>query len=111
MDALIQFIKSNYKLIAMGLFLILELILFLLKKRPKEKINIEELILKLLPYFIKEAEGYLGQGKGNEKFNFVYDNLKSYISEKYGLKVDTYKKFISDAIESILETPQKKGAK
>lgn len=105
-----DFLLANYKLLIMIAVLILELILFLLKKRPQVNYSdhIKSLIDEFAPAFINLAE--LSKASGSEKMSFVVQQLLDKC-DKFILPKDRvyWTDYIVSKVESILSTPQKKG--
>ena len=105
-----EFFVENYKLLIMIAVLILEVVIFLLKKRPQVNYSdhIKSLIDEFAPAFINLAE--MSKASGNEKMSFVVQQLLDKC-DKFILPKDRlfWTDYIVSKVESILSTPQKKG--
>lgn len=107
-----EFLISNWRLIAEGLCAIAALVFMFVRKKPIKVVDtLQQIILRLLPGLINQAEIQFGPGKGSAKLEFVIDLLKKVLSELgYGDEVvSPYLSFAKDQVEVILSTPQKKG--
>lgn len=104
---IISFILANRELIAVGLFGIVELIVFLVKKRPLDavKTSVMQLVVKL----ILEVEKIQPEGHGPEKKKVVMEGINAWLKENFPQLVGHYDGFVSELIETILTTPVKKG--
>lgn len=106
---MIEFLSSHYKELIVIVICLIELILFIVKKRPSLNLEdkVDALISDILPQYINLAE--VSGLKGHEKLVFVVSNvisrLKHFIS---GLDEIYWAKVITDKVEAILTTPQKK---
>lgn len=107
-----QFIIANYKLIIVSICWLINLIILLLKKN---KIIVKDTIfanlLTMLPRLILEAEQNYSDGQ--DKKLVVLSYALNWLCEMTGQGIDSikaqYAEKTSEAIESILATPQKKG--
>lgn len=110
---MIDFIKAHYELVGSCVLLVLSLLLTLLKKKPVKVIDsVMTAICRVLPGLLTEAEKLFGQGRGEDKLNWVLAQVCLYINEtcpevNFGL----YREPVKVLIEDILSTPQKKGEK
>lgn len=114
MEGFLSFLKENWKLIAIAGLIIFSVVLTLC---TKHKVNIvtssilSDAFLKL-PSMIHAAEIKFGSGNGKEKFKYVFTEIISFISRESCVSassvIDMYGETISQQIEKILETPQKK---
>ena len=113
MEKIIEIIVHNWKLIAFGVLVCAEFVLFLVKKKPQKVVDgLYAALLKVLPGFVVYAEASNpGVEKGAEKLNMVIDLASAYIRKLYpGIEIDDeIIKFIKSSVEVILSTPQKKG--
>lgn len=100
---IVEFIKENWTFIAPLLLLLVELILFLCKKRSKVEIIDDSLVAKACD-LIYEAEIRYGKGNGDKKLAYVINSL---IADKPQLKAN--EKQLHDLVEFLLTLPQKKG--
>lgn len=107
-----QFILENWRLILEGCCVIASLVFCLIRKKPVHVVDtLKELVLRLLPGLVNQAEIKLGPGNGSDKLAYVIDTLKGVLKEfGYGDEViSQYLPFALDQVEVILSTPQKKG--
>jgi len=112
MDQLVLFIQTNWQGIATIVIALATLLITILKKKVKIIDTIKEFILTKLPGLISSAEILFKKdivSFGVEKKSFVIEAMKKLILDEFGCTADKYVSFISDSIESILATPQKKG--
>lgn len=106
---ILNFIVQYWKEILTVLGVIITIVLYLVKRRPKVNLldTIKEDVLELLPVLINKVEC---DGNGQRKKNAVIDFVNKYLQKKYQVQISPYlSEWLSDAIESILATPQKKG--
>lgn len=107
---ILEFLKTNYQLLVVGLVAIIEIVVFFLKKKPAMNYDdhIKSRIEEVLPSFIKLAE--TSKSKGSEKLAFVVDLTMKKIRSLRSSKDDVYwMDYIIYRVEDILSTPQKKG--
>ena len=99
---------ENWKLVAFGLCLCIELVLFLIKKKPIKVVDtIYQQIYKLVICCIKVVER---PGNGSQKKTAVLSMVQEWLAEKHPeVDFQIYLDFASKLIEDILSTPQKKG--
>ena len=110
MNQVIEFIVANWQLLAMAVILVLEIVVFFLKKKPQVNLDdhIKSLIDEFLPGFILLAEQT--GAKGSEKLAFVVSSLLGKIKKQVSSKdEDFWKDYIISKVEAVLATPQKKG--
>lgn len=109
-DVIIEFCKTYWREILSCLTVLITVVIQLLKKRPSYNLldAIKEDILGILPELICAVEI---DGNGQRKKNAVIDAVKSFVEKKYGISLpDKLLIYVSNAIEDILSTPQKKGS-
>lgn len=112
MQDISNFIVNYWRLILEGVLVVFLFILQLIKKRPvaytyKDYISSA---LSLLPYWIKTAEQSFNDG--SMKKSYVMEHAFKYVSTKVlmtELQQKECRDTISNIIEAILDTPQKKG--
>lgn len=109
---MLEFLNSNkVSLIEIGLSIIAILIVILKKK---VKINgVFEMVLTVLPNFIREAElKFSDPGSGTVKYSYVFNKclelLNLLTGESKQRVIEQYTTKINAAIENILSTPEKK---
>ena len=108
-----EFLLNNYSWLITLVFSVLSILIFLLKKvKVIKKDTAFEQVLSLLPSLIVKAEKSI-EGGANKKA-FVLSMAISFLSQLTGEDdqqklCDEYANRISEAIESILLTPVKKG--
>lgn len=107
MDQLVLFIQNNWQNILTLVLTFATLLLTIFKKRIKVVESIKQFILERLPLFIDTAEKLFEDGE--KKKAFVISQIVQLVEKTFGCDIDEYVDFISDSIESILATPQKKG--
>lgn len=109
MDDFLEFVSVYWKYIALAIGYLILLIISLCKK-SKFTDNTLLSVLAALPTYILEAEQLQDKSK---KYSYVFAKSISYICALTGLdeKVAStkYALFLDEAIEKILEAPQKKG--
>lgn len=106
---LFEFIKNHYELIGAVLLVVISLILQLLKKKPviNKMVEIKQRILEVLPYFIDAVEV---KGEGSSKKILVLKEIQLLLAKEFKVFDFTiFEDFVSDAIENILNCPQKKN--
>lgn len=107
-----NFISNHWRIILEGGLIVILFILQFIKKRPiaytyKDYISSA---LSLLPYWIQTAEKAFPHD-GSKKKAYVMEHAFNYVSKKVlmtELQMTECKDTISNIIEAILETPQKK---
>lgn len=105
----LNFIIQYWKEILTVLGIIITVVLYLVKRRPKVNLldTIKEDVLELLPVLINKVEC---DGNGQRKKTAVVELVNKYLQKKYQVQLSPYlADWLSDAIESILTTPTKKG--
>ena len=112
MQSIINWLLDHWELVvSVGLF-VLSFILQLLKKKPVEVVStILETIYKLVPKKVITFEKMYGAGHGSDKKQSVINSVMAEIERCYSLtdsQRSIYQYYISDAIEKVLEAPQKK---
>lgn len=89
---------------------LISFIILLITKKPKIAIVLNALVEKL-PLIINDAESK-GFASGEAKLNYVLDISKAYIASQLGISISKAAKYtdlITEQVETILTTPQKKG--
>lgn len=113
---MIEFI-SQYGFVIIEIFIstIAFVVLCIRKNNVVIEDTIFEKLISKLPSIISMAEREVGEKNGERKLHLVLGVAYNYLCELTNLSVEDvakkYGKRIEDAIESILETPQKKGIK
>lgn len=106
-----DFLIENYKLIILAGSCLIELVLFAIAMFKKKRLPVLAAVLEVLPTLIVKGEG--SGLKGQEKKEFVLNLAVSYMASLIGCDEKEINKdgreFLSEKIEEILETPQKKG--
>ena len=108
-DVILEFLKTYYKEIIEFSVLIITVVIALIRKKPtyNELDTIKKDALENLPSLISLVEA---PGNGEQKKQAVLDLLSAYCRKKFGFVLtDDLILFFSEAIESILSTPKKKG--
>lgn len=98
MDVVKDFLVSYWPYISVGIVVILDIIIMVIKKKPFDPTIYSRLVL-----LIGLAEKEFGEGHGEEKLNFVIDEFLKDSQVKYS------KAFIASCVETILSLPTKKG--
>ena len=107
MDSVIEFIKVNWLVLLSIALLLVDFFVSLFRKRTKVVDTIKEFILDNLPFYISNAEKLLSGGI--EKKDYVINSVLRLLADRYpGINVLPYEAFISQSIEKILSTPEKK---
>ena len=105
-----DFICSHWKELLEAFILVLSIILLVVKKKPVKVVDtLKEIICRLLPACLNQAENT--ELKGDAKRVFALELLKG-AAKEMGYDLDPgYLEFATQQIEVILSTPQKKGVK
>lgn len=110
MDCLIDFLRRNWKWLLPCICTFVSFIVLLFKKKVKIK-DVFSMVLMKLPSFINLAEE--AASSGEEKFSFVFTACLSLLCDALGCSMaeaeSKYGALVTNAIEEILSTPQKKG--
>ena len=103
-----EFLFTYWREILYVICALITIVFFFIRKKPVQVLDtFKELILRLLPYCINEAE----KAPKGEKLSASLRFLKSVLADMgYELNAD-YEKFALEQVEIILSTPQKKGIK
>lgn len=112
MEKVLSWFVENYELVILIAACILDLVLFLFGVFKKKVNDPLKEVLTRVPYLVSAAERAFGSGHGQEKKRLVIDTCISLYKKLTGLEVregSEVFKFIDGTIESVLETPQKKG--
>lgn len=106
----VNFVVKYWKYFSIGLVIVFNLLLFILKKKPIKVVDaIKQFLLINLPEWIRLAEST--GASGYSKKQFVLDLASSFMKENGFEFTAQYQYFVKQAIEDILNTPQKKGVK
>lgn len=113
---MLEFLKTYWKVIALGVLFCLDVLLVILNRRKPNKVydSVHQTILSVLPDLIKSAEASFISGQGQQKLQMVIELVDQLLISVYGLsgeEVKKYDSFIKASTESILSTPQKKEEK
>lgn len=104
MEKVVNFIVENWQFISIAIVVLLEITLFIIKKRPKTVLQ-DDGVYQDLVSLIEEAEKIVW-ASGEQKKNYVLDKFAdahSYASDP------AVRKTLGFFIEDILSTPTKKG--
>ena len=109
-----EFILENYELLILVGACILDVVLFIFGVLKRKKCSTQPLesVLFALPTFINDVEKEVGAGNGESKKLRVVNEALNFYWYLTGLKVSQTSYIaqrISEEIEKILSTPQKKG--
>lgn len=103
MNQLVDFLSNNWKWLSALLVGLIELVFIIFKKPYK----VYGYYLDFVNW-VNEAEKEFGDGHGEDKLEYVYQKyIRKYSDTNYTFARTTVK----NAVEKILETPQKKGVK
>lgn len=107
---MINFLRENWRWMLEIALVICSAVVFILRKKPVKVVDtLKEIICRLLPGLIAEAEK---SGKsGDFKKSLVISGLKILLKE-FGYQeevIEQYMEFAGEQVEVILSTPQKKG--
>lgn len=107
-DVIKNFLLEHWELVLSSIFLLVSFVLGLIKKKPvlnKVAIYLNELFQRI-PIYIEMVEK---DGHGAEKKRLVLQLCKEFLITQFGYyDFDVIEKVISDHIEDVLNTPQKK---
>lgn len=107
-DVIKNFLLEHWELVLSSVFLLVSFVLGLIKKKPvlnKVAIYLNELFQRI-PIYIEMVEK---DGHGSEKKRLVLELCKEFLISQFGYyDFDVLEKTISDHIEDVLNTPQKK---
>ena len=103
---IVDFFREYWSYISFGLVVLFEIIL-LVVKRFKVDVKLPSNSYSSVIELIKQAEQIYGAGHGKEKLNYVVELYLKKNEIKYFDNEVRY--FISNLVESILSTPEKKG--
>lgn len=104
MQAIIEFINSNYQLLILIGSGVIEFILLLICK--KRSFIVDTGATQILVELVIKAERIYGHGHGKEKLNYVISQYFLMYPDK--VKIPEYRDALIYCVESILDTPQKK---
>lgn len=105
-----EFLRDNWRLLLEAVCVIASLVFCLIRKKPVKVVDtLKEIIVRLLPALINNAEGMEGL-KGEAKLKVVISELVLILKDLgYSDEViDPYLPFAKEQVEVILSTPQKK---
>lgn len=112
MSKIIEFLNENPLIVSLLVEIVLSLIVILITVlRKKVKINdVFEMVLTVLPGYIREAESKFSVG--SEKYSYVFNRCIEHLVLLNGhskeSNIKEYATKIDVAIENILSTPSKK---
>lgn len=112
MTQVLDFIKAYYREIIEVIAIVASVIICCIRKKPVKVVDtIKEIIVRVLPVFIVQAEA--SGLKGADKLELVLSLVKGFLREmNYGDDIiSQYLSFTKEQVELILTTPQKKGVK
>lgn len=112
MNQVLDFIKVYYREIIEVIAIIASVVICCIRKKPVKVVDtVKEIIVRVLPAFIVQAEA--SGKKGADKLELVLSLVKDFLKEmSYGDDVvSQYLDFTKEQVELILATPQKKGVK
>ena len=106
---IVNFLREHWQLISFVLVVILEVVL-LFVKTLKVNVKLPTNTLDQILEYVKYAEKVYGSGHGQEKLNYVVNRYLQHndIQKVFQSEVEYWIKLL---VESILESPQKKGVK
>ena len=103
---MIDFLAQYGKYIALGVVVLLEIVILILKKRPVKLVDaVTSYITQVLPYAIKQAEGEYPSGHGKEKLDMVIQLVFQFLMQSLGLtafEAEKYRSFIISRVEEII---------
>ena len=114
---MIEFLKAHYDFVLSCILFILTLVVFIIRKRPVTKVGllseIKEKVLERIPLLISMVEH---PKDGDAKKNLVIESSLEFITQLVGhtlsdVERDYFVTFVSNSIESILNTPERKKQK
>ena len=112
MEKLIAFIVENKELLILGVACLLDLILFLVGVFRKRDRSVLDQVIYSLPVFITKSEELYGSGHGEDKLKYCLSLALDHYFVLSGVRLSetsVFAKVLIHQIESILETPTKKG--
>lgn len=110
MNVMIEFVKNYYREIIEVVAIIVSVIICCIRKKPVKVVDtVKEVIVRVLPAFIVQAEA--SGKKGADKLELVLALVRDFLKElDYGDDIfSQYLDFTKEQVELILATPQKKG--
>lgn len=109
MKQFFDFIVQYWQYFSVGIVLLLNILLFILKKKPVlVQDSLKQVLLTLLPGFIAGAEKAIGAGSGETKLALVLNAVDEWLRNNGFTFTPELRSFIHQSIENILSTPQKK---
>lgn len=109
---MIDFLKMYWREILSVVFFLLSLILYIVRKKPVKVVDtLKEIICRILPALINQAEMIEGLS-GADKLKLVLDAVVNVLKDDgFGDDViKSYLPFAKEQVEIILSTPTKKGS-
>lgn len=112
---MVEFLQAYWFYLYAFIVVLFDILILVIKRRPKTlddfTLILNESFSSYLPALISKFEE---PGKGEIKKIHVIDCMRSIIAHRLGRKLSPkeekiFEKFVSESIESILSTPQKKG--
>lgn len=108
MKEILNFCLENYRLILDLVSIVVLIVFFIIKKKPVNSI-LEAIYQCALLAIIDTEKTEL---KGKDKLEYAVHLVNKWLGEKYpNLDLNRYQYLITNTIEIILSTPQKKGEK
>lgn len=113
---MLEFLRTYWKIIALGLLVVLDAVLIFLNRRKPTKIydSVHQTIISVLPDLINSAEASFASGQGENKLQMVLQLVYQVLVSIYGMSLNDamkYESFITQKVEAILSTPHKKEEK
>lgn len=105
MENILNFITQYWKVIALVVVVVLEVVILILK-RVNVKVDLPASTYSDLISMINDAEEIYGEGHGKEKLNYVVERFHKSIGLR-GIPYTT--DYVRSLVERILNTPTKKG--
>lgn len=108
-----EFFINYWREIIWILSAVISLVCLFIRKKPVKVVDtVREVIIRLLPYCISQAEKLIN-ATGADKKEYALSLLWKLLSEIVSVSSEDlssmYSEFASDEVEVILSTPQKKG--
>ena len=101
---IVDFIVNNWSYISVGLVVIVNVLIILIKKRPVVLTDsLKQSILQLLPGIILGAEAIVGSKHGAEKMDIVVETIEKWFDKNGFEFTDTYKQFVIESTENIIK--------
>lgn len=110
---MLEFLKTYWREILEVVVLTVSIIIATVRKKPSSSLvsDIKARLAVLVPVLVKQVES---PGNGSEKKSIVIGKCLSAVTGFYGRKLQEdessyWKQYVSNQIEDVLSTPQKKG--